>query len=72
MTGAPRSTAPALQAFLVADLLLRGNAQQGFVLDDGSVLILDERMPQGFIATATAAGNILVGRIGGDDNQGLP
>lgn len=65
MSPEDRATAPAIEAFLVADLLLRGNAWQlGWVLEDGTVLIVDERMPRGFIAAGTGTGDIVVGQIG--------
>ena len=59
-------TEPAVKAFLIADLLLRCDAwQEGWVMEDGSWLILDERMPEGFIATGSPEGRIVVGQISG-------
>jgi hypothetical protein len=54
---------PAARAFLLTDLLLREPEGCGLLLDDGSIVLLNERMPRDFVGVGSASGAIRILRI---------
>ena len=58
-------TEPAAQAFLVADAALRERTGYALLLDDGSVLLLDERMPKEYAGRSMADGSVTVWKVKG-------
>ena len=53
-------TEPLARAYFVADQVLRDPTRCAFRLDDGSLLVLDERMPRDFVAVASRTGAVIV------------
>jgi hypothetical protein len=53
----------AARTFLLTDLLLGEPEGCGLRLDEGSILILDERMPKNLVGVGSASGAIIVHRF---------
>ena len=51
---------PLARALFVAGQVLHDPTHAAFRLDDGSLLVLDDRMPRGFVAVASRAGAVIV------------